>query len=68
MAGDIENVWKDIELRIYSYPFGTSCYIYSKKNKASSKDPLKPKAPFKCIFMDIIPATAPKRLTNKTTF
>ena len=33
-----------------------------------SKIPLKPKAPFKWVFMDIIPSTAPKRLTSDTTF
>ena len=36
--------------------------------KARSKLPLKPKAPFKWFFMDIIPSTAPKSLTNDTTF
>ena len=33
-----------------------------------SKIPLKPKAPFKWVFMDIIPSTAPKILTSDTTF
>ena len=32
------------------------------------KVPLKPKAPFKWVFMDIIPSTAPKILTSDTTF
>ena len=36
--------------------------------KARSKIPLKPKEPFKWVFMDIISSTAPKRLTNDTTF
>ena len=36
--------------------------------KARSKIPLKQKAPFKWFFMDIIPSTAPKSLTNDTTF
>ena len=36
--------------------------------KARSKIPLKPKAPFKWVFMDILPSTAPKILTNDTTF
>ena len=35
--------------------------------KARFKLPLKPKAPFKWVFMDIIPSTAPKSLTNDTT-
>ena len=36
--------------------------------KASSKIPLKPKAPFKWVFIDIIPSTAPKSLTSDSTF
>ena len=36
--------------------------------KARSKLPLKPKAPFKWVFMDIIPSTAPKSLANNTNF
>ena len=36
--------------------------------KAWSKIPLKPKAPFKWVFIDIIPSTAPKILSSDTTF
>ena len=36
--------------------------------KAGSKNPLKPKSPFKWVFMDIIQSTAPKSLTSDTTF
>ena len=36
--------------------------------KVRSKIPLKTKAPFKWVFMDIIPSTAPKSLTRDTTF
>ena len=36
--------------------------------KARSKLPLNPKEPFKWVFMDIIPSTAPKSLTNDTNF
>ena len=36
--------------------------------KVRSNIPLKPKAPFKWVFMDIIPSTASKTLTNDTTF
>ena len=36
--------------------------------KDRSKIPLKPKAPFKWVFMVIIPSTAPKILTSDTTF
>ena len=36
--------------------------------KARSKVPLKPKSPFKWVFMDVIPSTSPKSLTNDTNF
>ena len=36
--------------------------------KARSKITLKPKAPFKWVFMNIIPSTSPKSLTSDTTF
>ena len=36
--------------------------------KARAKIPLKPKAPFKWGFMDIVPSTSPKSLTSDTTF
>ena len=36
--------------------------------KSRSKNPLKSKVPFKWVFMDIIPSTAPKSLTSDTTF
>ena len=68
LAGDTENVWEDVELRIDPDPFCTSCQIYSMSKKARSKIPLKPRAPFKWVFMDIIPSTAPKSLTSDTTF
>ena len=38
------------------------------KKKARSKTPLKPKKPFKWVFMVIIPSTAPKSLTSDTMF
>ena len=62
------NGWEDLELRIYPDPFCTSCQISSMNKKARSNIPLKPKAPFKWVFMDIIPSTAPKSLTSDTTF
>ena len=55
IAGDTANVWEDIELRIDPDLFCTSCKISSVNKKARSKIPLKPKAPFKWFFMDIIP-------------
>ena len=64
ISGDTANVWKDVELRIDPDPFCTLCKISSMNKKARSKLPLKPKAPFKWFFMDIIPSTAPKSLTN----
>ena len=68
LAGDTGNVWEDIELRIDPDTFFTSCQISSMNKKARSKIPLKPKAPFKWVFMDIIPSTAPKSLTSDATF
>ena len=56
LAGDTANVWEDLELRIYPDPFCTSCQISSMNKKAGSKIPLKPKAPFKWVFMDIFPS------------
>ena len=68
ISGDTANVWEDVELRIDPDPFCTSCKISSMNKKARSKLPLKPKAPLKWVFMDIIPSTAPKSLTNDTNF
>ena len=68
IAGDTAYVWEYVELRIDPDLFCTSCKIYSMNKKARSKLPLKPKAPFKWVFMDTIPATAPKSLTNDTNF
>ena len=68
LAGDTDNVWEYIELRIYPDPFGTSCQIYSMNKNVGSKNLLKPKSPFKWVFMDIIPSTATKMLTSDTTF
>ena len=66
IAGDTTNIWEDAELKIDPDPFYTSCKISSMNKKARSKLPLKPKLPFKWVFMDIIPSTAPKSLTNDT--
>ena len=68
MDGDTANVWEDVELIIDTDPFCTSCQISSMNKKARYKNPLNLKAPFEWIFMDIIPATAPKSLTSDTTF
>ena len=68
LAGDSANVWEDIEPRTYPEPFCTSCKISSMNKKARSKIPLKTKSPFKWVFMDIIPSTAPKSLTSDTNF
>ena len=38
------------------------------EQKGRSKIPLKPKAPSKWFFIDIIPSTASKSLTSDTTF
>ena len=68
LAGDTVNVWEDVELRIYPDPFCTSSQFFSINKKARYKIPLKPKAPFKWVFMDIIPSTTPKSWTSDTVF
>ena len=68
MAGDTANIWEDAELKIDADPFCTSCKISSINKKARSKVPIKPKSPFKWVFMDVIPATSPKSLTNDNNF
>ena len=68
MSGDTEFFWKDIETRINPEPFCTSCQISSMNKNSGSKNILKPKSPFKWVFMDITPATSSKRLTSETDF
>ena len=68
LVGDTANVWEDLELRIDPDPFCTSCQISSMKKKARVKIPLKPRAPSKWVFMDIVPSKAPKSLTSDKTF
>ena len=51
LAGDTANFCEGVELIIYPDPFCTSCQISSMNKKAMSKIPLKPKAPFKWVFM-----------------
>ena len=68
MAGDTANVWQDLEFRVDPDPFCTSFQISSINENARSKNPLKPKAHIKQIFIYIIPATSPKFLTSETTF
>ena len=68
LSGDTDNVWEDVELRIYPDPFFTSCQISAMNKKAWSKILLKPKATFKWVFIYIVPSTAPKSLTSDTTY
>ena len=68
IAGDTDNVWEDVEPRIDPDPFCTSCKMMPMNKKARSKIPLKPKAPFKWVFIDIFPSTEPKSLSDDTTF
>ena len=68
LAGYTSNVWEDVELRIDPDPSFISCQISSMNKKARYRIPLKPKSPFKWVFMDIIPSTTPKSLTSDTTF
>ena len=68
MAGVTPNVWQDIEIRINQDPFFKSWQMSSMNKKVGSKKPLKPKAPFKWVFMDTIPETSRFVLTSETTF
>ena len=68
LSGDNDNIREDVDIRIDPDPFCTSCQISSMNKNDRSRIPLKPKAPFKWIFMDIIPSTSPKSLTSDTTF
>ena len=68
LAGYTANVWEDVELKTDPDLFCTSYQISSMNKKARSNIPLKPKEPFKWVFMDIIPSTAPKSLTSDITF
>ena len=68
LAWDTANFWEDINFRIYPDPLCTSYQISSMIKNDSCKIPLKPKEPFKSVFMDIIPSTSPKFLTSDTTF
>ena len=68
MAGNTDNFWDYIYLRIDPDPFCISCQISSMNKKAMSNILLKPKAPFKWVFMNIIPSTAPTFLTINTHF
>ena len=67
LSGYTDNVWEDIEIIIYPDPSCTSCQISSMNKNARSRNPLKPKAPSKWGFMDIIPSTSPNFLTSYTT-
>ena len=53
MAGDTENLWEDIELRIDTNTLCTSYHIYPMNKKARSKNPLKKKAHFKWILWEL---------------
>ena len=47
MVSDSAKFWHDIKLRIDPDPFYISCQVYLMNKKASSKTPLKLRAPFK---------------------
>ena len=68
LGRDTDNIWEDIELRIYTDPFCTPCKTSSMNKKARYEIPLKRKSPFKWFCMDIIPSTAAKTFTSDTTF
>ena len=64
---DTATFWQDIELRLDSDSFWRAWKIFKINKKSGSNRPLKPKAPFKWVFMDIIPTTSSKSLINYTT-
>ena len=68
LDGYTENVWQDIELRVETDPFCTSCQISTINKKARSKTPLKYRTHFRWLFMDIIPVTYSTSLTKDTNF
>ena len=65
MAGDNRNFWQDIEIEIDADPFLRIMSDIFNEKKAGSKNPLKPKAPFKLVIMGIIPTTSAKILTSE---
>ena len=67
MDGDTANVWQEIEIRVDTDPFCTSCQISTINKNPISKTPLNPKTPIKWVFMDIIPYIYTKILTKDTT-
>ena len=68
LDGDTEFFWQDIELRVDPEPLCISCQISTINKKARPKTPLKPKTPFKWVFMGIIPSISFKILTKDTNF
>ena len=65
---DTVNIWKEIDIKVDTEPFFTSCQISTINKNPISKTPLKPNTPLKWVFMDIIPAISSKILTKDTTF
>ena len=47
LDGDTDNVWEDIDHRVYPDPFCTSCQISLMNKNARSNIPLNPKSTFK---------------------
>ena len=68
LDGGNANIWQDIDLRVYPYPFCTSCQISTINKKVISKKPLRSKITFKSLFMNITPDKSPKILTKDSTF
>ena len=68
LAGDTDNVWEDIEIKIDPCSFCKSCQNSSINKKDRSGISLKPKAPFKLVFMNIVPSTAYKCLPSLLIF
>ena len=62
------SVWQDIDIRVDTDPFYTSCQISTINKNSGSNTPLNPKTPFKWLFIDIIPSISYNFSTKYTTF
>ena len=68
LSGENNNVWQDIDLRVDTEPFCTSCKISTRNKHTISNTPLNPRTPFKWVLMYIIPALSSKSLAKETKF
>ena len=67
MYGNTANVWKYNEIKVDPGPLCTSCHISTMNKNYRSKTPMKPKTPFKWVFMETIPSIFSKSFTKYNT-